>query len=383
MNQKRRILLAPDSFKGCFSSIEVTALIEKAFKSVSDNFEFVSYPVADGGEGSLDAFSYFLKCQKKEVEVCGPDLKPIKIWYLIHEDKAFIETSMICGFASGTTLRDPKVATSYGVGEAILDAIKEGAKEIYVCVGGTLTNDGGAGALSALGTRFYKNGSEFVPVGGTLADITSLDTNELDPLLSDVTVKILSDVQNPLLGFKGATFTFARQKGADEKELEKLEKGMQNLAEISENYVNKLKKDIPGSGCGGGLGWGLSLFLDSKILSGSKVICDLFNLKEEIAKADFVITGEGKLDSQSLDGKLIGELSYLALEANKPLFVIVGKNELDDEQIKKLGITQVFDFGRNYLTEDDISLNSRNDLYQACVDLAKRLISNSRVDRAK
>lgn len=315
----KRYLIAVDSFKGSMSSIK----IGETLTEVLPHSDFI--PIADGGEGSLDVLS-FLNPHNKWVTFDGKDtyLNPSKQRYLINGDKAYIESALICGFT--TKEKDILNSSSYGIGLALKDAFQKGIKHIYLFLGGTGSNDGGMGLLSALGYQFNQN--KLKPTSKNMIKIRDI-TMPKHPIQFE-SVTLLTDVNNPLLGEKGATYIFGPQKGGKLEMLHELEKGMENLV----SHINHLTKQdnatCSGAGAAGGLGYPLLGFMDTTIKSGIQYISKMSNLEEKIKAYDVVITGEGKIDAQSFDGKVIHHVIELCQKYHKPYVLLCGINELED-----------------------------------------------------
>lgn len=326
----KRCLVAVDSFKGSMRSVEIGEILKEALP----NTNFI--PIADGGEGSLEVL-FHINPQYQWVTFNGFDtyLNPTKQRYLISGDTAYIESAMICGFLKGDN--DILNSSSYGVGLALKDAYTRGIKHIYLFMGGTGSNDGGMGLLVGLGYQFNQK-----PIAKNMIHIQEII--EPKDLIHFESVTLMSDVNNPLLGKRGATYTFGPQKGGDDKTLNALEKGMTNLSV----HINALTQSdyttTQGSGAAGGLGFPLLGLMNAKIKSGIHFIAEINNLEETIKKHDVIITGEGKIDSQSFDGKVIDHVVGLCHKHKKPYVLICGINELKEYNDPLcLGIYQLID----------------------------------------
>ncbi|MBO4979628.1 MAG: glycerate kinase [Clostridia bacterium] len=344
MKKKIKIVIAPDSFKGSIDAHGAAEALEKGILSVADaeSVEIVKIPIADGGEGTLcamvgeDNFDYVI--------VNGPTGAPVKAALGYLDGTAVIEMAQ----AAGLTLADPKNlcaknATTYGVGEMIKHALDKGIRHFLLTAGGSATNDGGTGMLAALGGRFYnKNGESFVPTGGTLCEIERIDLEGLDLRLTECRFTVATDVKNPLCGKEGATYVYARQKGATDAELAEMEEGMKHYASL----VNALAGDeisaIAGSGAGGGIAVPLMAFCRAKIVSGIDAVLDVAHFETHLDGADFVLTGEGKIDVQSLYGKAISGVSRTAARAKIPVVCFVGCVGSDRDELKALGVSDIY-----------------------------------------
>ena len=332
------ILIAPDSFKSSLCATEVAKTIEKAVKTIFPATPTITIPMADGGEGTMKSLKSTMNGETISLKVSGPRIKQkVQATYLISELKvktAFIEMAS----ASGLELlkkreQNPLLTTSIGTGELIRDAYNKGCKEITVAIGGSATCDGGIGALCVLGFSFLdKHSNPLEPIGANLIKISSILKNKEDPFIrdildGDVTIKIACDVINPLNGINGAARVFAAQKGADSKGVLLLEKGLLNLTKISNGEDNAV---ISGSGAAGGVGYGLSHFLDGKLTSGFSLISDMLDLPKLINSSSFVITGEGNFDNQSYMGKLVGQILTIASDKKKQVVVLCGSNNSEN-----------------------------------------------------
>lgn len=347
-----RIISASDSFKGSLTSKQTAEIISLAAKEVSQDIEVVACPIADGGEGTLDAVLLSGGFDELELTVKNPLFEPIKARYAMKGNIAFVEMAQ----ASGLTLipyKDGNAAltTTYGTGQLIADAVKRGAEQIYVAVGGSATNDGGTGALAALGVRFLdKNGAELEPVGRNLINIEKIDTAGFS-LPRETKLTVLADVDNPLVGERGATRYYGRQKGAVGETADMLESGMIHYADVVQRDFGIRLHDKPYSGAAGGLSGGLMAFAGAAVASGIESVLRLTGFEDKIKTADAVITGEGRLDSQSLCGKAISGVCAPAKRLSVPVYAIVGSTELSQAEVSAFGIKKV-----ETLIEDSDSL---------------------------
>ena len=309
-----RILLAPDSFKGSLTALEAAEALAAGIRRVRPETEIVLLPLADGGEGTVDALVAATGGRIQAAQVTGPLGGPVDArWGLLGPDgaaAAVVEVAAAAGLMLvPTTQRDPRKATTYGVGELILAAIQCGANEIIVGLGGSATNDGGAGVLSALGVRFLDAHGQALPEklgGGDLARLAHLDISGLRfPAGGRVKVTIASDVTNPLLGPNGASAVYGPQKGASAREVLELDAALANYAAIIKRDLGKDVAELPGAGAAGGLGAGLMAFLGAEMRSGIDLVLDTAHFDEKLIGANWVWTGEGRIDAQTLNGKAI------------------------------------------------------------------------------
>ncbi len=310
MNLRTKIVVASDSFKGSLGSLQVAEAVREAVLEVIPDAEVVCVRVADGGEGTMEAISGSLgdNAGRVEAEAAGPLWRRMKVEYVIIENKgtAIIETAA----ASGLTLldddeRNPMITTTFGTGELIADAIRRDCRRILVGLGGSATNDGGLGMLSALGYRFLDSeGNELPGCGASLGRVSTVDDSGRLAELSETEFIIACDVSNPFYGPEGAAFVFGPQKGADREMVQELDNGLKHFSGIMREYCGKDISNIPGAGAAGGLGGAFMAFLNSRCLPGTDMILDAIDFDRIISDADLIITGEGKIDSQTAHGKV-------------------------------------------------------------------------------
>jgi len=335
-----KILIAPDSFKGSLSAGEVATKIAEAARAVFEDAEIIEAPVADGGEGTLDAIMEGVQLETVTISVTGPDFEACEASYGKKDDTAYIEMARTSGLCM-SRLRAAKKTTSRGFGEAILHALEGGAKTLYLAIGGSATNDGGVGMMEALGVRFHDvNGEELCGCGESLGKIAKIDLGGLTPLLRAASCYIICDVQNPLLGETGATRVYGPQKGADEADLDFLEKGMENYAQRVAETLGERFDPLPGAGAAGGVGFALLAFLGAKFCPGIETVLDIIGFDEKVKNADLVITGEGKMDGQSAYGK--APVGVAKRCGGIPVIAMVGGIGHGFEAVYKQGISSVF-----------------------------------------
>jgi glycerate kinase len=339
------ILFASDSFKGSLTSNEINSLLKKVAEKELTNVQTRGVEVGDGGEGTLFAIKQALGCKLEKIEVFDPLFRRIKASYGIFVEDDNIKAAYIeMAQASSLTLlqdkeRNPMQTSSYGTGELIAAAIKKGCKRIYIGLGGSATNDGGIGALSALGIQFFdKNQNLLEGKGSDLSKIYAIDYNCLH---KDIQFTILTDVQNELLGEQGATNVFSRQKGADEAMVKALEKGMGNFSEIAEGILKKDFSTISGAGAAGGLGFALTAFLGGRLVSGIDTVLDIINYDKLLRTVDLVITGEGCLDYQSAFGKVVSGILKRNVKNNVPTIAIAGSLGKGADELYACGLTSM------------------------------------------
>lgn len=327
----KRVLVVSDSFKGTLSSNDICSL----FLSYKERKDLLinALPIADGGEGSLDAISKILDGEFIEVEVHDLYFNKIKAPIFISDNKGYIECASVVGMFLANKDNNPGLVTTYGIGEQIKYLIDKGIKDIYLFLGGSASNDGGVGASAAVGTKFFnKDNEEFIPTGLTLKNITRIDNFKTQELLKDVKIHALNDVNTLFYGLNGASYTFAKQKGATNAEIKLLDDGLKHLSSIIERDLN-IDVNISGSGAAGGLGGGLYAFMHAEMLSGVNTILDLMDFDSLLENTDVVISGEGKLDKQTFEGKLIDGIAKRCQTAYKDLYFIVGISEIPTSEI--------------------------------------------------
>jgi len=322
-----KILIAPDSFKESLEAIEVCRAIQSGFNQVFPDADYRLLPMADGGEGTSAVLSYALGGRWKNVVVNDPLMRPITAKYLLLENKtAMIEIAQACGLHLLTNEeRNPLITSSYGVGELIADALGEGVKRIIIGLGGSATNDAGLGLLMALGMSFYDHDGKSLAQGGNeLTDLKQIDGSTLHPKLRNTVFEVACDVTNSLCGESGASAIFGPQKGANSQQVKLLDKALNHFAMVSGQHGYQDCQNISGAGAAGGLGYALMTFCGANLKSGFDTVAEAVSLEEHIANADLVITGEGKLDTQTLMGKVAGGISLLAKANDKPIIAICG-----------------------------------------------------------
>ncbi len=337
-----KIILAPDSFKGSLSALEVCQAMEVGVRRVLREAEILSVPMADGGEGTVRSLVDATGGKVITRTVTGPLGKPVQAFFGITGDG---ETAVIeMAAASGLPLvpenkRDPRITTTFGTGELILAAVEEGCKKIIIGIGGSATNDGGAGMAQALGYRLLdKNGKDLPFGGGVLKDLAQIDSSGKDPRLTDLTVVAACDVTNPLTGPDGASAVYGPQKGATPEMVSQLDAALSVFAQVVEEELGLKVADLPGSGAAGGLGAGLVTFLQAQLQPGVKIINEAVGLKEKIFGADLVITGEGRIDGQTIKGKTPIGVAAVAKELGVPVLGVAGSLGYQAELVYEHGI---------------------------------------------
>ena len=361
----QNFILVPDSFKGTLSAIEVCNIMKSSIKNLYKDANIISVPVADGGEGTVDAFLYALGGEKKSVWVSDAfnEQKILAYYAMLKDDIAVIEMAACAGLPLVKNRLEPDKTTTFGVGELIIDAINSGAKKIILGLGGSATNDGGCGMAAALGVKFKdEQDQEFIPTGGTLSQIYKIDMNNIYPKIKDVEFISMCDVDNPLCGRLGASAVFAPQKGADEDMVRLLDEGLAHLAKIIKRDLHIEVKDIKGAGAAGGLGAGSIAFLQSKLTKGIDVVLDTINFDELVSKADIVFTGEGKFDSQSLHGKVVMGVANRSQKYKTPVIVVTGAIGENIQEAYNKGITAIFSINKEPMEFSKSALKSKENM---------------------
>lgn len=335
----KKVVVACDSFKETFSSIKVNELIKEELEKKYD-YQFKVIPIADGGEGTISVLEYQNIVKIITKEVIGPNRENITgLIGIFNDNTAIIECANVVGFQYKSDYSTPGNTTSYGIGELIKYCINLGIKMVYVALGGTITNDCGIGLLEALGAKFYdKNNNLIDTIGDNLIKIKKVDITNL----IKVDIVLLSDVTNPLYGKNGASYVYARQKGATDKQIKKLDEGLINFSKVTNNLLNKDCSNLAGAGSAGGIGYALMSYLDATYSSGINQLLDLIDFEKEIKNADLIITGEGKIDKQSLCGKAISGIISRANKYKVKVIGICGLIDGNKEELKKLGLEEIY-----------------------------------------
>lgn len=341
-----KIVIAPDSYKESLSAIDVAAAIEAGFREIYPEAEYVTMPVADGGEGTVDAMVAATNGVKMSVFVTGPTGKPViaELGLLNHQQCAVIEMAAASGLARiAVAERDPLVTTTYGTGEMIRAALDLGIHQFIIGIGGSATNDGGAGMLQALGYRLLdKQGHEIARGGAGLSALASIDQTQVDPRLQHCHFKVACDVTNPLTGPAGAAYVFGPQKGADAAMVALLDNNLKHYARIVAQASGTDVEFVPGAGAAGGMGAALLAFMKAELHSGIDIVIEALGLESSIAAADLVITGEGRLDSQTINGKVPVGVARMAKRYGKPVIAIAGSLSPDVSVVYDHGIDSAF-----------------------------------------
>ena len=342
-----KIILIPDSFKGTMSSNQACEQMRAAVLAVLPNAEVISIPIADGGEGSVDALLAALGGEKRIIRVQGPNFREIDTFY---------------GLLAGA-FSNPSLTTTYGVGQIISHAVQNGCRRVILGLGGSATNDGGAGMAAALGARFINSGGEaFVPVGGTLREISRIDISELTRRIDGIEFIAMCDVDNPLLGENGAARVFSPQKGASPGMVEELELNLAHLSQRIRRDLGVSTASTPCSGAAGGMGAGAAAFLKATLRMGIETMLDAVGFESIIKGADLVLSGDGRFDAQSLRGKAVIGAAKRAKAAGVPLFAVVGDIGSEIDAAYDMGVTGVFSINRTAIPFREAKKRAKSDL---------------------
>ena len=340
----KKIVLAIDSFKGCLSSKEIEQCIAEEIHRILPSCQTVCIPIADGGEGMLDTLIEATQGTFVSTQAHDPlmRIRPTRYGILGDQRTAVIEMAEINGLTTLSPIeRNPMKTSTYGTGELIKDALEKGFCRFIIGIGGSATNDAGMGMIQALGAHLYdKQGNELEQGGKIMEQIAHIDLNHLHPALKEATFIVACDVQNPFCGPQGAAYVFARQKGASEEQIRQLDEGMRHLALLIERDFSYNINKVKGSGAAGGLGGAFATFLQAHLQSGIDLLLDAVDFDRKITNADWIITGEGKADRQTAEGKVPAGVLKRAKKANIPVMLIAGKVE-DKACLKQMGFARI------------------------------------------
>lgn len=344
-----KILLVPDSFKGTLSSRQVCQVMAGQLRRFFPQAQVKSIPVADGGEGSVEAFLAAAGGERRTRTVTGPFGEPVEAFYGVLGDgrTAVIEMAACAGLPLAEGRLNPERATTYGVGELLLAAKEAGCTKAILGLGGSCTNDGGVGAAAALGAKFTRaDGTAFVPTGGTLGEIAALDVSPVAQALQGMELTAMCDIDNPLYGEAGAAAVFAPQKGADAAMVARLDAGLRHLGQVSARCLGRDFSHLPGAGAAGGLGFGMAAFCGAQLRMGIDAVLDAVGFDSLLPGTDVVFTGEGKIDSQSARGKVVSGVAARCRKAGVPVVAVVGQIGQGFEEMYQQGLTAVFSINR-------------------------------------
>ena len=360
----KKAVLIPDSFKGTMSSEKIISIMKERILHYHPGCTIVPIPVADGGEGSVDAFLTALGGEKIKVKTKGPWGETVDSFYgLLPDGTAVIEMAASAGLPQVGDRKDPSKTTTYGVGELILAAARNGAKRLVIGLGGSATNDAGCGAAAACGVSFYdKEGKSFVPVGGTLDRIERIDLSTMDESVKALPITAMCDIDNPFYGPTGAAAVFGPQKGADEKMVKELDSKMKSLAGVIEKDLGIKIQEIAGSGAAGGMGGGMKAFFGARMQMGIETVLEITGFENLAEGADMIFSGEGKIDSQSLRGKVVIGVARKAKKMGIPVIAVVGDIGDNIEAAYDEGVTGIFSTNRVAVPYKEARLRAKSDM---------------------
>ena len=377
----KKCIVISDSFKGSLSSGEICDIARACFAEVLSDCELTAIPVAAGGEGTVDCFHQVCGGELVPVTVQGPFGQDMEAAYLrLDGSRAVIEMASSAGLPLVGDRRDPRITSTYGVGQQIRHAVEQGSTQILLGLGGSCTNDGGCGCAAALGVRFLdRAGQAFVPTGGTLDQIAHIDVSGARQLLQTVKLTAMCDIDNPMHGPTGASYIFGPQKGADPAMVEFLDGQLKALDAVIQRELHRAVADVPGAGAAGAFGAGILAFLDGTLCPGIEAVLDLVDFDGKLKDCDLVITGEGRFDSQSIRGKVVSGVSRRAKRQGVPVAVIAGSVAEDVESVSAdpdSGVTAAFSINRQAMDYSESRPFSRRN-YRYTLENLLRLMKST------
>lgn len=357
-----KIIIMCDSFKGTLSSKQVNQIIKESIQPYFVHHDILTFAIADGGEGTLDAFVAATNAELVSIAVNNPYLEPIGATYARIGDSAMIELAAASGVNLIPKRLNPLETTTFGTGQLINHALENGVKHIMLGLGGSATNDAGCGIATALGVNFYdKNNNAFLPTGKSLKDIAYIDTTKVHQKAKDATWTIVSDVNNPLYGADGAAYVYSKQKGANDEMIEVLDHGLRHYAKMVELYNHIDVSQTNGAGAAGGVGAGMTSFFEVNHVSGIEFFMNLVGFKEHLSETQLILTGEGRLDAQTLNGKVVYGISHIAKENNIDVVAVVGQM-IDHDEVANLPLDEIIVIHKQALPMQRISKHAESDL---------------------
>ena len=370
----KKCIMISDSFKGSLSSGDICAIARESVEKFFPGCEVIGLPVADGGEGTVACF--LEACGGRSVTVSGvtgPLGETIEASYGMLDDvTAVVEMAAAASLPMVGDNKDPRIATTYGVGQLLRHAVENGAKKIILGLGGSATNDCGCGCAAALGVRFTDSeGKEFVPAGGNLNKVAHIDVSAAKKLLEGVEITAMCDIDNPMYGPQGAAYIFGPQKGADEEMVKLLDDNLKAINAVIETELGVRVADLPGAGAAGAFGAGVVAFLGGQLKSGIETVLDTVEFDRLLTGADAVFTGEGRIDSQSLRGKVISGVASRAVKQNVPVFAVVGDVLDDAYEAYDIGVTAIFSINRLAIPFSEAKHRSRQDYIHTFEDVLR------------
>ena len=372
-----KIIIAPDKFKGSLTGFEYCDAVEEGLRIVFPQVEIIKKPLADGGDGTVDVVKHYIQGERINRSASDPLFRPVNTSYILSKANgiAFIEMAEVSGLKLlSVKERNCMHTTSLGVGELIVDAIEKGAEELILGIGGSATNDGGIGMAQALGYRFLDaDDKELKPVGGSLIEVKNIDTTNVHPKLGSLRVKVACDVSNPLYGPDGAALIYAAQKGASKLDLRLLDKGLENFAKVLQEKFEVDVQQIKGAGAAGGMGAGTFVFLQAELVSGIDLIKNIANFDSVLENADWVVTGEGQLDSQTLSGKTISGVLASAKKKKVPVAALCGSVSISPKEQEAFGLAYATSILKGICNLEEAMAASYDNLVDAAYNFAKLL----------
>ena len=371
----RKLIFIPDSFKGSLSSAQVCECMRRAAEVEAPHAKCIAIPVADGGEGTVDAFLSAVGGQRIHMTATGPWGEKVSCyWGKLSEKTAVVEMAATAGLPLVGDNKNPEKTTTFGVGEMIKAALDAGAEEIILGLGGSATNDGGCGAAAALGVRFLnEKGKAFIPGGETLKKIAKIDCEPARNLLSGKRLRVMCDIDNPLCGRQGAAAVFGPQKGADASMVDRLDAGLAHLAKIALRDTGKDMLYIPGAGAAGGMGGGMAVLLGGEMQMGIETVLDVTGFDQMLKGVDAVFTGEGRLDGQSLRGKVVVGVARRCFQHHVPCIAVVGGVEGNADGAYAQGVTAVAPICRKPMPLKDAIARSEDNLFATMRDVLRMM----------
>ena len=343
MAELKKCIVIPDSFKGTMSAIDVCCIMEESIRRVFPGCQVKSIPAADGGEGTVDCFLRAMNGEKRRVLTTGPYGEPVEAYYAKLGDMAILEMAQVAGLPQVQGRLNPRRTTTYGLGEVIKAAIADGCRRITIGLGGSCTNDGGMGAARAMGVRFLNGaGEEFAPAADEMTQIAHIDISAAQKKLEGIEVTAMCDITNPMYGETGAAYVFGPQKGADEDCVRLLDQNLRALAEVIRRDLGVDVSQIPGAGAAGAFGAGIVAFFGGRLKSGIHTVLDITDFDRELEDAQLIFTGEGRVDAQSLQGKVLSGVAERAGKAGVPVVVVAGACEPEANQLYCHGVCGIF-----------------------------------------
>ncbi|MCX8956846.1 glycerate kinase [Erwinia psidii] len=369
-----KIVIAPDSYKESLTAQQVATQIELGFRDIFPDADYVRIPVADGGEGTVQAMVAATSGSLIRLRVTGPLGEPVDAFYGLSGDKrcAYIEMAAASGLELvPTARRDPLITTSWGTGELIRDALDKGVAHFIIGIGGSATNDGGAGMVQALGAKLLdQQGQQIGCGGGQLAHLATIDMGDFDPRIKNCRFEIACDVTNPLLGEKGASAVFGPQKGATPEVVKQLDRALTHYAEVIHRELDIDVFSLVGGGAAGGMGAGLYAFCHAQLRRGVEIVTEALGLERLVKDATLVITGEGRIDSQTIHGKVPIGVAKIAKRYNKPVIGIAGSLTSDVSVVHQHGLDAVFSVIYRICTLEDALAGAAENVQRAARNIA-------------